>query len=101
MGGGGFLQFFGGGVFLQFFGGSSNFFGGGSAVQVPPGTADSGIRSTIGRYASYWNAFLSINKISPVLLLALVDKYGVWISHSHLACLCQALLEVSMNKIAL
>ena len=23
----------------------------------PPGTADSGIRSTIGRYASYWNAF--------------------------------------------
>ena len=25
----------------------------------PPGTADSGIRSTIGRYASYWNAFLS------------------------------------------
>ena len=25
----------------------------------PPGTADSGIRSTFGRYASYWNAFLS------------------------------------------
>ena len=25
-----------------------------------PGTADSGIRSTIGRYASYWNAFLCI-----------------------------------------
>ena len=24
----------------------------------PPGTADSGIRSTFGRYASYWNAFL-------------------------------------------
>ena len=25
---------------------------------LPPGTADSGIRSTFGRYASYWNAFL-------------------------------------------
>ena len=24
----------------------------------PPGAADSGIRSTSGRYASYWNAFL-------------------------------------------
>ena len=24
----------------------------------PPREADSGIRSTIGRYASYWNAFL-------------------------------------------
>ena len=24
----------------------------------PPGTADSGIRSTFGRYACYWNAFL-------------------------------------------
>ena len=24
----------------------------------PPGEADTGIRSTIGRYASYWNAFL-------------------------------------------
>ena len=26
---------------------------------LPPRTADSGIRSTFGRYASYWNAFLS------------------------------------------
>ena len=28
----------------------------------PPGTADSGIRSTIGRYASYWNAFLFVKR---------------------------------------
>ena len=26
--------------------------------QTPPREADSGIRSTSGRYASYWNAFL-------------------------------------------
>ena len=33
----------------------------------PPQEADSGIRSTIGRYASYWNAFLfSLTSISPV-----------------------------------
>ena len=29
-------------------------------TRPPPGTADSGIRSTFGRYASYWNAFLFI-----------------------------------------
>ena len=28
---------------------------------TPPGTADSRIRSTFGRYASYWNAFLFIH----------------------------------------
>ena len=28
-------------------------------VQTPPREADSSIRSTSGRYASYWNAFLS------------------------------------------
>ena len=27
-------------------------------MENPPREADSGIRSTIGRYASYWNAFL-------------------------------------------
>ena len=32
----------------------------------PPGTADSGIRSTFGRYASYWNAFLLIHFIGHV-----------------------------------
>ena len=32
----------------------------------PPGTADSGIRSTFGRYASYWNAFM-FSKISTCL----------------------------------
>ena len=34
--------------------------------QTPrPGTADSGIRSTFGRYASYWNAFVfsTVNEI--------------------------------------
>ena len=30
----------------------------GTSPPPPPGTADSGIRSTFGRYASYWNAFL-------------------------------------------
>ena len=30
----------------------------------PPREADSGIRSTTGRYASYWNAFLSRNKFT-------------------------------------
>ena len=39
---------------------------------TPPRTADCSIRSTSGRYASYWNAFLSSNDIhqySPVLSL--------------------------------
>ena len=71
---GGFLQFWGvppifRGGSSNFSGGSSNFleggssnFSGGSAIQVPPpGTADSGIRSTIGQYASYWNAFLFVS----------------------------------------
>ena len=39
----------------------------------PPGTADSGIRSTIGRYASYWNAFLFTYKFS--LFVQFEDKY--------------------------
>ena len=42
------LQFFGGGVVSNFSGGLQ-FFGGESPT---------GIRSTFGRYASYWNAFL-------------------------------------------
>ena len=63
------LQFFGG---FQFFGGGlkgglPNFFGGGNFFLIsaffgdtplPPGP-DTGIRSTFGRYASYWNACLS------------------------------------------
>ena len=30
----------------------------------PPGAATSGIRSTIGRYASYWNAFLFVYQLT-------------------------------------
>ena len=60
---GGVLQFFGEGVVLQFgggisnFSGVSNFFGGVSPIFL--GGVSTGIRSTFGRYASYWNAFLS------------------------------------------
>ena len=61
------ILFTGGGGFLQIFGGVSNFSGG----EVSPnfrgegflqifggGGVSTGIRSTFGRYASYWNAFL-------------------------------------------
>ena len=34
----------------------------GQVQPPPPGTADSVIRSTFGRYASYWNAFLFVIK---------------------------------------
>ena len=34
----------------------------------PPGTADSGIRSTFGRYASYWNAFLFSGNLAKLYL---------------------------------
>ena len=68
---GGFLQIFGG--FSKFWGGvgrgclvpegSSKFFGGGSSkfsggFSKFSGGVSTGIRSTFGRYASYWNAFL-------------------------------------------
>ena len=45
---GGYLKFSGGGV--------SNFRGG--CLKFSGGGVSSGIRSTFGRYASYWNAFL-------------------------------------------
>ena len=58
---GGVLQFFGGGV-LQFLGGALIFRGGcsnfsGGVLEIFGGVS-TGIRSTFGRYASYWNAFL-------------------------------------------
>ena len=47
----------GGGCFSKFLGGLQIFGG------VPPNfrRVSTGIRSTFGRYASYWNAFLLIN----------------------------------------
>ena len=50
------LQFFGGGGGLHFFrGGSPNFWGVSNFSGV-----STGIRSTFGRYASYWNALLYV-----------------------------------------
>ena len=75
------LQFFWGGSGLQFFGGSPIFggapiFRGGSRGEFffdfcflwgyPPPGPDTGIQSTFGRYASYWNAFLLLNKVGGV-----------------------------------
>ena len=62
---GGCLQFFGGRV-SPILGGVSNFSGGcglqifgGGGLQFFWGRSPNfGIRSTFGRYASYWNAFL-------------------------------------------
>ena len=76
----GVLQIFGGG--LQFFRGVSKFsgglqiFGGFSKFsQGSPifGGVSTGIRSTFGRYASYWNAFLSQEKIITVSLCLHID----------------------------
>ena len=50
---GGSAPNFGGGCLLQIFGGGVSGPGGGSPIF--------GIRSTFGRYASYWNAFLFLN----------------------------------------
>ena len=47
--------------------------------QTPPREADSSIRSTSGRYASYWNAFLYLkeNWIYVLHLYFLLKFYGV------------------------
>ena len=61
---GGVLQILGG---LQIFGGGvSKFSGGGGSPNFPGGRVSIGIRSTFGRYASYWNAFLFEAIISPI-----------------------------------
>ena len=39
----------------------------------PPREADSGIRSTIGQYASYWNAFLFWFTVSGYFIKQLLD----------------------------
>ena len=49
--GGACSKFFGGGCLLQ-------IFGGGACSKFSGGAPIFGIRSTFGRYASYWNAFL-------------------------------------------
>ena len=58
--GGCLLQIFGGGACSKFSGGvpAPNFRGGGPPIF--------GIRSTFGRYASYWNAFLFYYKLALV-----------------------------------
>ena len=76
---GGLLQIFGGGVCSKFSGGvSAPNFQGGSAPNFRGGSPIFGIRSTFGRYASYWNAFLfklnfilSIVSINSAILLQL------------------------------
>ena len=59
------LIFRGGGLFLggvppNFRGGGSSKFSGGF-LQIFGGGVSTGIRSTFGRYASYWNAFLYLS----------------------------------------
>ena len=43
-------------------------------METPPREADSSIRSTSGRYASYWNAFLLYNKFIEVIAPILTSK---------------------------
>ena len=59
-------------------------------LSTPPGTkytppcreADSGIRSTSGRYASYWNAFLCVVKIPKILgRNPTLNQYDSSVSH--------------------
>ena len=45
---------------------------------TPPPEADSGIRSTSGRYASYWNAFLLQGKIRKYLSYQCVHFKEIW-----------------------
>ena len=66
--GGCLLQIFGGvsapnlgGVCSKFPGGVCSKFSGGCLLQIFGGSPIFGIRSTFGRYASYWNAFLFLN----------------------------------------
>ena len=63
----GVSNFFWGGQGVPIFGGSPNFFPSFSSISLPPQKISSGMhqpppprRSMRGRYASYWNAFLSL-----------------------------------------
>ena len=62
---GGVLQIFGGGVLG---GVPPNFRGGGVSPNNGGGGFSPGIRSTFGRYASYWNAFLYNNRFRLLIL---------------------------------
>ena len=46
--------------------------------QTPPREADSGIRSTSGRYASYWNAFLFILQALTGVYNLLANNLGTF-----------------------
>ena len=54
-----------------------------SRSRPPPGAADSSIRSTSGRYASYWNAFLYWNNFAiwVVLLFTLTSQLSYKLLH--------------------
>ena len=67
-------NFRGGGCLLQFFGGGSapNFQGGWGAR----GSPIFGIRSTFGRYASYWNAFLFTRTINVTIFVPFENGFN-------------------------
>ena len=75
---GGLLQFFGGGVCSNFWGEGCllQIFGGGVCSKFSGGSPIFRIRSTFGRYASYWNAFLLYIKVSKIL-----PKEGEFFAH--------------------
>ena len=80
---GGFLQIFGGGS-SRFWGGAPDFalifrggiLGGGCSSKFSGGVFSTGIRSTFGRYASYWNAFLYSLFFRFLFVLCRSEKYN-------------------------
>ena len=80
---GGFLQIFGVGGLVWSrgspnFWGVSNFSGGFSKFS---GGVSTGIRSTFGRYASYWNAFLFYINFSPSLCPVLMPTTFLFLKY--------------------
>ena len=49
-------------------------------VHPPPEAADPGVRSTIGRYASYWNAFLFIEGSQQLHILIICGIYSITVT---------------------
>ena len=54
----------------------------------PPREADSSIRSTSGRYASYWNAFLFQKRVSRILSVEGVHWGRAWRGHAWRGGMC-------------
>ena len=75
----------------------SNFSGVGGLQFFRGGLQDTGIRSTFGRYASYWNAFLCISLIKTFDNFK-IQGYGPFKMHNSRVYCCLHLVFASVDQ---